>query len=89
MSAFGLKRTFVASVCHGAQSPLAVLSGVKAGPCGDLTFIAGEMRSAVDQGIIRQPVSNGVPRGRIAKSIGARFAQSGCNARGKCRCDRV
>jgi hypothetical protein len=42
MSAFGLKRTFVASVCHGAQSPLAVLSGVKAGPCGDLTFIAGE-----------------------------------------------
>ena len=29
---------------------------LKAGPCGDLTFIAGENGRTIDQGVIRQSV---------------------------------
>ena len=52
-----------------------------AGPCGELTFIAGAERAAVHQRVLRQPVPRSL-QGRRRSWIGARCSQD----RGDTRC---
>ena len=53
-----------------------------AGPCGDLTFIAGENGKAAHKGVVRQPVSRGLPSGGRPR-LCARCPQDCCDKGGE------
>ena len=44
-----------------------LMKTLDAGPCGDLTFIAGEGGRPLTKRVVRQSLSQGLPRSRLAE----------------------
>ena len=58
---------------------------LKAGLCGDLTFIAGENGRPLTKELFRQSISQGMPRGGLTEAFGAWITKGSGDTRCECR----